>query len=670
MALALAAAASASAQSNNPRRPNQGLRHGKLDDELSRRSTRGGGSRRTRLILQLEDGKALPPNFAQYVKGTRLGLINSYVLEVPDTAIAQVAAHANVRSAHFDRPIWASDYLSTHSTAANVAQQAFGYTGEGVTVAVIDSGITSWHDDLTSTNRRQYPFGNQRVSKFVDFVNGQSLPYDDHGHGSHVAGIILGNGFDSDGKQVGMAPRASLVSLKVLDQDGRGSISTVIAALDWVAANAKAQNIRVVNVSAGAAVTESYWTDPLTLAAKRVVDQGVVVVAAAGNLGMNAKGETQYGGILSPGNAPWVLTVGASSTQGTVPRRDDTLANFSSRGPTRGDYLAKPDLVAPGYGIRSLAVPGSTLYINNAQYLVDGNNRSANAPYLSLSGTSMAAPQVAGAVALMFQANPKLTPNFVKAILQYTAQEFPGYNALQQGAGFLDVLSAVRLAKFYARNKPGAQMPVEPSWSQHIIWGTHLISGGYLNPLGSAWATNVVWGAHDNRLVWGSGCDNCDHVVWRPRDASGRNVVWSTEWDYEGGEDNIVWGTEWDYEGGEDNIVWGTSRGPDDNIVWGTECSCYVCDNFVWCTEWDYEGGEDNIVWGTEWDYEGGEDNIVWGTEWDYEGGEDNIVWGTNAGDHIVWSDASFKQRLWGPNGIFTLNTPAVRREHRQHRRR
>src|SRR5205085_5125785 len=136
--------------------------------------------------------------------------------------------------------------------------------------------------------------------------------------------------------------------------------------------NAKPQHIRVVNVSAGAAVTESYWSDPLTLAAKRVVDLGVVVVAAAGNVGMNAQGETQYGGILCPGNAPWVLTVGASSTQGTVPRRDDTVANFSSRGPTRGDYLAKPDLVAPGRGIRSLAVPGSTLYIHNSEFLVDG----------------------------------------------------------------------------------------------------------------------------------------------------------------------------------------------------------------------------------------------------------------------------------------------------------
>jgi hypothetical protein len=105
----------------------------------------------------------------------------------------------------------------------------------------------------------------------------------------------------------------------------------------------------------------------------------------------------------------------------------------------------------------------------------------------------MAAPQVAGAVALMLQANPKLTPNLVKGILQYTAQVYPGYNPLQQGAGFLDALSAVRLAKFYQTNKPGTRMPVQTSWSRHIMWGNHMLSGGYLNPKGNAWATSVVW---------------------------------------------------------------------------------------------------------------------------------------------------------------------------------
>src|SRR5205814_92247 len=122
-----------------------------------------------------------------------------------------------------------------------------------VGIAVIDSGVTSWHDDLTVNGGGSYPYGNQRVAKFVDFVNGQSLPYDDNGHGSHVAGTILGNGADSNGDKAGMAPRASLVSLKVLDANGQGHVSSIISALNWVVANAKTYNVRVVNVSLGAA---------------------------------------------------------------------------------------------------------------------------------------------------------------------------------------------------------------------------------------------------------------------------------------------------------------------------------------------------------------------------------------------------------------------------------
>src|SRR5262249_19329195 len=166
-------------------------------------------------------------------------------------------------------------------------------------------GITTWHDDLTNTSSRLYPYGNQRVTQFVDFVNGQTLPYDDNGHGTHVAGIIAGNGYDSRGERSGIAPKGSLISLKVRDQNGQGSVSSIIAALGWVAANATTYNIRVVNMSVGAGVYESYWTDPLTLACRTLTEQGIVVVAAAGNLGKNAAGTLQWGGITAPGNAPW-----------------------------------------------------------------------------------------------------------------------------------------------------------------------------------------------------------------------------------------------------------------------------------------------------------------------------------------------------------------------------
>jgi serine protease AprX len=599
---------------------------------------------------------------------------------MPDSALAQLDALPQIASAHQDRPAWAADYLSTHATAADIAQRSFGVTGRGVGIAVIDSGITSWHDDLTSADGGRYPYGNQRVSKFVDFVNGASQPYDDNGHGSHVAGIILGNGYDSRGRQAGMAPDASLVSLKVLDGEGKGTISTIIAALDWVAANARTYNIRVVNLSVGAAVTQSYWIDPLALAARRLTERGIVVVAAAGNLGTNAAGQPQYGGILAPGNAPWVLTVGASSTEGTARANDDVVAGFSSLGPTRGDYLAKPDLVAPGRGIVSLAVPGSTLYQANADYLVDGKISTGYPPYLSLSGTSMAAPQVAGAVALMIEANPRLTPNLAKAILQYTARSEADYSQLQQGAGFLDVLGAVRLARFYAANRVGSRMPVERTWSQHIVWGNQLISGGYLNPQANAWATNIVWGTAyttaDNivwgtagsaeNIVWGTLCgtENCSNIVWGTADANGANIVWGTA-------ENIVWGTTtadnivWGTAGTADNIVWGTS-GASENIVWGTACGNDNCANIVWGTVsadnivWGTAGPSENIVWGTAdnivWGTLDGAGNIVWGTAadasnivWGTAGDASNIVWGTVDNGNIVWGTASTLDNIvWG----------------------
>src|SRR5262249_26863046 len=154
--------------------------------------------------------------------------------------------------------------------------------GVGVGVAVIDSGITSWHDDLAPVTD---PAGSQRVDAFVDFVNGRSQPYDDYGHGTHVAGIIAGNGADTGGARSGIAPAARLVVAEVLAGSGRGRASDGIAALDYVAKRQRDLNIRIVNLSIAAAVNESFNLDPLTIAARRLVERGVVVVAAAGNLG-------------------------------------------------------------------------------------------------------------------------------------------------------------------------------------------------------------------------------------------------------------------------------------------------------------------------------------------------------------------------------------------------
>jgi serine protease AprX len=595
----------------------------RVDDELSRRSNdRNKGNATTRVIVTLAPGAKLPADVKRYLRrvGTveTLDLLNAQVLDLPNGLVKQLANSPAVVRLQYDRPIQTHNYRTAVTVGSRSVQEYYGYTGAGIGIAVIDSGVSSWHDDLTNNSAKLFPYGNQRVAKFVDFVNGRTLPYDDNGHGTHVAGIIAGNGYDSKGEKQGIAPGASIISLKVLDANGQGTISNIIAALGWVKTNAKTYNIKVVNMSVGASIRESYWTDPLTLAVKAITDQGITVVTAAGNMGKNAAGQLQYGAITAPANAPWVLTVGASSTNGTLTRNDDTMAGFSSSGPTFIDFDSKPDLVAPGQGTISLAAPGSTFYTTKAAYLLGGKLALSTKPYLTLSGTSMAAPVVSGTVALMLQANPTLTPNLIKAILQYTAQSYPGYNTLRQGAGFLNTLGAVRLAMFYKYAQPGDRLPTQKVWSRQVIWGNHRLSGGVISPAGNAWGTNVVWGMVKTLGMTG------DNVVWGTM-ATGDNVVWGTAQD----GDNVVWGTSFN----GDNVVWGTMAAGD-NVVWGTDCGGADCDTAVWGVASD----GDNIIWGTASDG----DNVVWGTSTDA-----NVIWATSAEDDATWGSSGEDQVIF-----------------------
>ena len=570
--------------------------------------------------------------------GRKLNILRARVARMSNSKLKALANDPRVKGIHLDRPTKSFATREAVTVGALAVRELMGYTGAGIGVAIIDSGVTAWHDDLTYANGQ-----GQRVTHFADFVNGYTEKYDDFGHGTHVAGIIAGNGRDTNGVRAGIAPDAHLISLKALDGEGHGTISMIIAAIDYAVANKDALNIRVLNMSLGAGVTESYNTDPLTLAAKRAVDAGIVVVASAGNLGKGANGLPQYGAIGSPGNAPWVITVGASSHNGTVLRQDDTIAAFSSRGPTMYDFGAKPDLVAPGYGVVSLSDPVSLFYTSKAPFLLGGKVSTSYTPYLTLSGTSMAAPVVSGTVALMLQANPSLTPNLVKAILQFTSQEYPGYDALTQGTGFLNARGAVVLAEYFHQAQPGSAYPSMNGWSRQIFWGNKRVRGGVLTPGGTAWGADVTWGsvatATGAGVVWGDNCADaaCNGVVWANNivwgNADGDNIVWGNNDDDNivwgnGTLDNIVWGN-----GALDNIVWGNSD--DDNIVWGNDCGGENCDNIVWGNSDD-----DNIVWGNA----EGLDNIVWGNA----EGLDNIVWGNSDDDNIVWGNDGEDNIVWG----------------------
>ena len=410
----------------------------KLDAVLAERANVGTGT--SQVIIQTVEGTDAASLIGEChgVAGGRFASISGRLAEVPDACLATLAAHPNVRAISVDRQVRGALQNTIRATvgAAWVAEH-LGFDGTGIGVAIVDSGVAAWHDDL----------GNNRVVHFADFVSRQPQPYDDYGHGTHVAGIIAGNGQNAAGARRGIAPGAHLVVLKALDNAGDGNVSRVIAAIDYAVRNRAAYNIRIMNLSVAAGVYESYNTDPLAQAARRAVDAGIVVITAAGNLGRDASGAIQYGGITAPGNAPWVLTVGASNDRGTADRSDDTVAAFSSRGPSLIDGSAKPDLVAPGVAIESLGDASSFLYQSRPAARRWGSGRNGQEPYMTLSGTSMAAPIVAGTVALMLHANPTLSPEGVKSILKRTAENSTRYDQFTQGAGFLNSRAAVELAR-------------------------------------------------------------------------------------------------------------------------------------------------------------------------------------------------------------------------------
>ncbi len=625
-ASALMLAATASAQS---------ARFPKMDRSLEQRAVDARKTHKTTIIVMLEPGTDLPADLQKFSRFGRLNAIDAHVLDIPDDQLKNVATLPQAVHVHADGVVRGLDFRTDITSGSFFVNHNIGLTGAGVTVAVVDSGIAKVHDDLPPST----------VKVFRDFVNNKPTRYDDFGHGTHVAGIVAGNGTDSKGLQAGLAPGAQLVVLKVLDANGTGTVANVLSALDWLAVYGPLLNVRVVNLSFGAKPEELPELDPLALATRTLVDRGMVVVAAAGNDG-ESNGKKVWGGIPSPADAPWVLTVGASSTLGTVTRKDDQMASFSSRGPAVG-RIAKPDIVASGVGTISTISREGSLYSEFPNALVSvpcalpGCTGSIT-PYMSMSGTSMAAPVVSGTVALMLQANPKLTPNLVKAILEYTAEWHSLYSPLEQGAGFLNTLGAVRLAKFFASGLPASQAPFSPAWSRHINWGNHSLTGGVLQPKANAWHVGIRWG--QRRIVRSNG--------------TAENIIWGTAW----GDDNIIWGTSLT----GDSIVWGTGFG-DDNIVWGTECGGANCgDNIIWGTWlsddnviWGTFDSADNIIWGTDdgdniiWGTDDTTDNIVWGTDWSL----DNIIWGTDdTTDNIIWGTALAGDNIiWGTGFAFKI---------------
>ena len=555
---------------------------------------------------------------------------------------SQVSLDAGVRVLA-NKP--ARDISARKSTGIGSAPSTISVSRNGISVAIVDSGIAP-HADLPLS----------RIRAYKDFVSGGRTPVDNCGHGTHVAGIVAGSGAHSaSGLYAGIAPDVDIVALRVLNDECTGNTSDVIDALEWIARNHETYRIKVVNISLGHAVLESIFTDPLVQAVERLSRKGIAVVTAAGNKGVNPTNQGPgYGGVGVPCNAPSAICVGSLDTQGTPDLTDDHVSESSSRGPTRFDLQAKPDLVAPGVNIVSLAVRGSLLFNKFEDLRVLG--ATGEPEYFSLSGTSMASPAVAGAAALLLRQNHALSVHALKISLQFTARLVPLTDVLTQGAGALNIPGALTLAdainpnvprganwirhKLTAANRDAAGNTI--NWSRRIIYGDRFVKPRYAELHLFRWDDDLVWSydmlasgidwanqAGDN-IVWG----NDDNIVW----GNGDNIVW-------GNDDNIVWGNQAD-----DNIVWGNDES--DNIVWGID------DNIVWGNAANIVWGnsdDDNIVWGNRhlrdvwasnvlsgfW-----EDNIVWGNV--TRDTMDNIVWG-NAGDNIVWGNCAAADNIvWG----------------------
>jgi len=509
----------------------------------------------------------------------QLPLVNGVVALLDGNGLVQLSNQANVVYISQDRALQPLDNNAVEAINADVAWQS-GYTGAGIGIALIDSGVDNHPDLYTGL----LPFS--RVVYNQSFVSGNSNVTDQYGHGTHIAGLIAGDGISSTGPFFsktfkGIAPQAKIVNLRVLDANGSGTDSEVIAAIGEAVSLKSTYNIRVINLSLGRAVYESYQQDPLCQAVEQAWKNGIVVVVAAGNNGRYLPTDG-YATVTSPGNDPYVITVGAMKPMGTPERTDDLIASYSSKGPTLIDHVVKPDIVAPGNLLVSTETPGTTLYDTETSnlvpysYYVYGGSSSPSAFYFTLSGTSMATGVVSGAVADLLQAQPRLTPDQVKARLMKTAYKtFPQFSSVYDptsgntytsqydvftvGAGYLDIAAALAstdlasgtamsptaiydssTGNVYLSSDPSAVWGTSPTWSGPAVWGNSqfLFSNSVMWGASGTNGTSVMWGASG---MWGSS------VMWGANTDSGFSTIWSN---------SVMWGASGSWAS---SVMWGAN---------------------------------------------------------------------------------------------------------------
>lgn len=393
---------------------------------------------------------------------------------------------------------------------------AAGLDGHGISVAVIDTGIADT-GDLAG-----------RVIDGYDFSGEGSYTTDSFGHGTFVAGVIAGSGSASDGAVKGVAPGVDLVALKVAGSNGASDVIRVISAIQWTVDHATRDHIRVLNLSLGTDSTQHWRIDPLDAAVEGAWRAGLVVTVAAGNGGANA--------ISKPGDDPYVVTVGATDDATTVDTGDDTVAAFSSTGPTAAG-VAKPDLVAPGAHVVATRAVGSAV-----DTAFPG---SRVAPiYSRASGTSFSVPQVAAATALLLQQRPGLTNNQVKGLLTTTASAIPGVPTTAQGAGELNIHALLAAATGPTANQG---LPRSDGSGSPFISEGSLVNAGAPTNDSAAWNSAAWNSAAWNSEAWGSAAWNSaawNSAAWNS--AAWNGAAWnSAAWNASGWASTGFWSAAW-----------------------------------------------------------------------------------------------------------------------------
>lgn len=413
----------------------------------------------------------------------RWPFINAFAADMPVQAVRRLAGLPGVRSVVREAGVQAAAVSPVNDLALlngyNYAVRADnmwtrGYDGTGITVAVVDSGIDPNSPDLS-----------RQTALAVKFSEGAADTRDLFGHGTHVAGVIAGNGTAGGGRYIGIAPGVRLLNVKYSADNGTASERDLINALQWVYDNRTQQNIRIVNLSATVDRPMSYRQSPVAAAVEKLWFAGVVVVVAAGN-----RGGTECSACYPPANDPYVITVGAVDDAGTKTLSDDYMKSWSSYGLTADGYF-KPEVMAPGARIISYMASGTLRDMSPAN-VVDSQ-------YFRMGGTSVAAPVVSGVAALMLQEDPTLTPDQVKWLLMRTTRSYklqiPGTQGIVQADSAAFYTEAIGLANQGLTPSPLVSVLTEPVDPANALWSNALWSNAlWSNALWSnALWSNALW---------------------------------------------------------------------------------------------------------------------------------------------------------------------------------